>query len=721
MVDTVDTRQLLLQVDASIELLRRKLDEGGGRVDKFDREARRVLDRFDGRLRRTGADGMPQLERSIGNVSRSLSQLRGGFLGLITSQAVSSLVSYAEASKRLDAQLRLATATSGSFGQAQLDVSRVAEATRSPLEATANLYAIFQRSAAELGITQEQAARATETVTKTFAISGATASEAAGGLRQFVQGVQSGTLRGEELNSVLENAPRLARLLADSLGVTIGQLRELGQEGQLSGDKLIRALTDRQFTAGIDTEFQQLPVTIDQALTKVRNDATRVIGEFDRGGEFSSYIATFISDGSAGFASLGDDARELGTTIRSTLETLGDAFDPLVLAGRAFFGGLQNDTDSFSARFRREIGALFDRIDQLNAFGADYLGTARTRYAETFRSQNAAAGAANSDRRLREVLSSGQSRLFESLGLRNDGTPRASAVSAASSGAKVGRSAGRTGKSAEQRRLEAEKKAAEELEDTLKRLRTEALSDAPIDATRATESRLASFFDTGGFDELRDEAERRAKAFSDAELREIEIARQARDDALYASADLFETLFTSGTKGLWQQFKAEGLRAVALVLGSLAQGNSLSNALGSLSGSGSIFSGIGKLLGGTPKAATGGRIVGPGTGRSDSILARVSNGEFIVNAAAASENRALLEQINSGRMPSFAGGGYVAPRVSPGMMRPAAPVPAVVQVLVEEGSLFVPRVQQISGDVSVRVVDDNNRAFTRARRRVVPQ
>lgn len=81
-----------------------------------------------------------------------------------------------------------------------------------------------------------------------------------------------------------------------------------------------------------------------------------------------------------------------------------------------------------------------------------------------------------------------------------------------------------------------------------------------------------------------------------------------------------------------------------------------------------------------PTFATGGMIHGPGTGTSDSILARVSNREFIVNAAATSRHRALLEQINAGavRLPAFAEGGYVGGGA--GSVTTAAGAPASVTI-----------------------------------------
>src|SRR3546814_6036382 len=64
----------------------------------------------------------------------------------------------------------------------------------------------------------------------------------------------------------MESSPRLARLLADSLDVPVGSLRAMAEQGELTADKLLRALTDTKFTASIDAEFKQMPVTFDQAM-----------------------------------------------------------------------------------------------------------------------------------------------------------------------------------------------------------------------------------------------------------------------------------------------------------------------------------------------------------------------------------------------------------------------------------------------------------------------
>lgn len=317
-----------------------------------------------------------QVASSTANMQRLLSGARsmfaGAFAGVGILAAAKEMLGYVDAFKQYEAQLRLATAQTGSFNQAQADVQRIAAETRTGIAETASLYATFQRNARELGITQEQAARATETVSKSFAISGASAAEAAGGLRQFLQGVQSGTLRGEELNSVLENAPRLARLLADSLGITIGQLRALGQEGQLAGDKLITALTDRKFTAAIDEEFQQLPVTFDQAMTQVYNAATLTFGAFDRGGEFSAALTSFITGGTSGMQDLASSAENAGADIRAAFGALGDVFEPLWEGAKGVFDRIDIRIQSTRDAIADLLG-LYDSVNNL-FIGLDRFG-----------------------------------------------------------------------------------------------------------------------------------------------------------------------------------------------------------------------------------------------------------------------------------------------------------------------------------------------------------
>lgn len=75
-----------------------------------------------------------------------------------------------------------------------------------------------------------------------MAISGASATAAQAALTQFGQALASGQLRGEELNSVMEQTPALAKAIADGMGVSVGELRKKAQDGEMTIEKVIQAL-----------------------------------------------------------------------------------------------------------------------------------------------------------------------------------------------------------------------------------------------------------------------------------------------------------------------------------------------------------------------------------------------------------------------------------------------------------------------------------------------
>lgn len=427
------------------------------------------------RAQRQVAQSSAAMQRSVTGVTTSFKNL-GAMVGLSLGGAAlfagaRGLLRLADASKQLQAQLRLATDGFGSFEQANKDVQRIAEITRSGLVETANLYAVFQRNARELGISQAQAARATETVNKTFQISGASAAEAAGGLRQFLQALQSGQLRGEEFNSVMENAPRLARLLADSLGVTIGQLRAMAKEGEITGDKLVAALTDRKFTDAIDEEFSRLPVTFDQAMQQIYNAAVITFGAFDQGGQFSNALANFITGGTEGFANLESSAYSFGVELRSFLDGLDairEAFASVRTEGVAAMFDIELASFSLRDALETVLGVVDGMVNAfVNLFQAPAnLGRLISGAAPVFGSSNlrgAFAGAADQskqDAARRRIMGRSSRDVFAEFGLGTTPPP----FRAFSSGG-GGKKKGRSGPSAET----LAKRAEREMEQRLRR------------------------------------------------------------------------------------------------------------------------------------------------------------------------------------------------------------------------------------------------------------
>jgi len=114
-----------------------------------------------------------------------------------------------------------------------------------------------------------------EQLNKQLALSGASGSSAQAAILQLEQGLASGVLRGDELNSVMEQAPALAKSIADYMQVSVGELREMGSQGQITADIVKNAL----FAAAEDTnaEFEKTPMTWAQVWTVASNTAIRAL------------------------------------------------------------------------------------------------------------------------------------------------------------------------------------------------------------------------------------------------------------------------------------------------------------------------------------------------------------------------------------------------------------------------------------------------------------
>src|SRR5690606_29027918 len=96
---------------------------------------------------------------------------------------------------------------------------------------------------------------------------------------QFAQALGSGALRGDEFNSVAEQAPRLMQALADSIGVPVGALKEMAAQGLLTASVVTDALVSQLDT--LRAEAATLPETVGGAMTALADDWNKAIGQAD--------------------------------------------------------------------------------------------------------------------------------------------------------------------------------------------------------------------------------------------------------------------------------------------------------------------------------------------------------------------------------------------------------------------------------------------------------
>ena len=241
----VSSVELIINASKAVTALRQ--------VDKEGRKLQQVMTRTQGAMYNLGIVGKRAADRLSGgfrgaarnakDLNDSLSGLRGGLARLGGAVAAKEIIETGVSAIESARRIKLLTAASGD---------------------TAEALAIAERASKKFGLSQTEAnvgvarllarlkpmGMSLETIESTFVgfntaarLAGATASESAGAFLQLTQALGSGVLRGQELNSILEQAPLIAQAIAQEMGVTVGALKKLGEEGKILAPVVIRALS----------------------------------------------------------------------------------------------------------------------------------------------------------------------------------------------------------------------------------------------------------------------------------------------------------------------------------------------------------------------------------------------------------------------------------------------------------------------------------------------
>lgn len=243
---------------------------------------------------RTLREGMTSISTQLQRIQQIATVALGGsYVGGLAKTVAQT----ADEFKNLEARVKLATGEGPVFQASFEGVTRVALATNSALDETGTLFARISKAGQDAGLSAQQASERalglTQTINQTIQLSGGSADAAKAAVTQLIQGLQSGVLRGEEFNSVMEQAPRLAQALADGLQVTTGELRNLAGQGALTADVVMKSLRGQaDVVAG---EFAKLPSTVGRALQNLSSQWTLYVGQADNGMVSSANAAKVIN------------------------------------------------------------------------------------------------------------------------------------------------------------------------------------------------------------------------------------------------------------------------------------------------------------------------------------------------------------------------------------------------------------------------------------------
>ncbi|HHF0350296.1 TPA: tape measure protein [Haemophilus influenzae] len=217
--------------------------------------------------------------------------------GSYLSSGISDVIKYADSYTELQNRIRLVTNSQTAMVAATESVFDISLKTNQAVGATAQIYQRFAQNADRLNLSQLQVSELTETVAKSVAISGASAGAAEAALMQFGQALGSAELRGDELNSVIEQTPGLADAIAKGLGVTTGELKNLAKAGQLDIHTVIQALVKARDT--VDNDFNKRVKTLSMSFTNLETSITKFSGEANSALGVTQKLATgvdFVSD-----------------------------------------------------------------------------------------------------------------------------------------------------------------------------------------------------------------------------------------------------------------------------------------------------------------------------------------------------------------------------------------------------------------------------------------
>lgn len=609
-------------------------------LEAIERRAQQMAPRLQAAMTKAGAatTGM------TGALSRFLAI---GGIGL----GVREVVQFADAWTRASNQLKVAGLSGDDLKSTMGQLFDAAQRQGAPLEALVTLYGRASQSATELGASNADLVRFSEDVAIALRVAGTSSNEASGALLQLAQLLGSSRVQAEEFNSVNEAARPILQAVANGMeeaGGSVSKLKALVSDGKVSNVAFFKA-----FQAGAEGLRQQAGAadsTIAQAFERVSNALTKAIGELDKTSGSSQNAVKNLGH-------VADAIGKIPAAVNMAADKLAELQKWLNQAGN----------NSFWTKFGKLMGVQFTP-EEAAKFGITATPQTDPRQAGI------------------NMLKAGMgSQLSQDAGMLGE-KPVTNPIKASDYPVIGGK----------------EKKTVDHFErevDTLQR-RTEAMrveievmnkSTFEAEKARATQELLTEAKRQYGEDispQVRARIEEEATAYAQVSAAmETAYAEQQRSLQLQQelgslAANTFSGL-ADGTTTWADALKSVTKRLTDLVLqaallgdgplgnmfGTGGSSNKTGGIIGSLfnggsggGGIGSIFSKLFSAFTGTPAAATGGMIRGPGTGTSDSILARLSNGEYVVNAKAAAMNRPLLESINSGRissLPAFSTGGMV--------------------------------------------------------------
>ena len=266
-----------------------------------------------------GARAGQRVQRSMKSIgeeanvlSRQIFIVRRALTTLFAATGVSAATRMVNEFTNMNNQLRTVTRNEEQLIQRRKELLAISKDSLTPFKAINELYARTKRASKELGYSDKELLKFTKALAQETTLSGATTYEAENAIRQLTQGMGAAGLKGEELRSVLEQLPTVAKRIADGLGVSVGALRELGAAGKISGKDVIEAMLNS--ADEIEASFKDVVIAPERAFEILKDQIREYVGETDRALGISQSFSRLMLEIAANVGGVVRDAFTLATT-----------------------------------------------------------------------------------------------------------------------------------------------------------------------------------------------------------------------------------------------------------------------------------------------------------------------------------------------------------------------------------------------------------------------
>lgn len=199
------------------------------------------------------------------NLMNHIKTLAGAYIGM---QGIKSLVGLSDQNTSTNARLKLVVDDGGSVAALEKKIRESALRSRADYFDTAQSMAKLQMNSGNVFKGNNETIAFLEQVNKQFAIGGASAQEQSYAMTQLTQAMASGTLRGQDLHSVLEEAPMLARTIEKYMKIPTGSIKQYAEQGKVTASIVKNAVLSA--TDEVNAKFNSMPMTFSQIMTNMK-------------------------------------------------------------------------------------------------------------------------------------------------------------------------------------------------------------------------------------------------------------------------------------------------------------------------------------------------------------------------------------------------------------------------------------------------------------------